>query len=128
MGLLKSLFRSRNEDNNVNIIEWKNLEIITDIDGIIGQSESNTIVIFKHSTRCGISSSVLRRFEKQANPLPDQTIFYLLNVIQHRNISNEISQRFSIHHESPQLMIIKQRKVIAHDSHYEILNIDLSNY
>ena len=128
MGLLKSLFRSGSEDDNVNVINWNKLENISDIDAIIDQSELNTIVIFKHSTRCGISSSVLRRFEKQTKPPMNRTNFYLLNVIQHRNISNEISQQLSIHHESPQLLIIKQRKVIAHDSHYDILNMDLTRY
>ena len=128
MGLLKSLFRSGSEDNNVNVINWNKLENISDIDEIIDQSELNTIVIFKHSTRCGISSSVLRRFEKQTNPQTDGTDFFLLNVIKHRNISNEISKRLSIHHESPQLVIIKNREVIAHDSHYDILNMDLTRY
>ena len=128
MGLLKSLFRSGSEDDNVNVINWNKLENISDIDAIIDQSELNTIVIFKHSTRCGISSSVLRRFEKQTKFTTDRTNFYLLNVIQYRNISNEISQQLSIHHESPQLLIIKQRKVIAHDSHYDILNMDLTRY
>jgi len=128
MGLLKSLFRSGSEDDNVNVINWNKLENISDIDAIIDQSELNTIVIFKHSTRCGISSSVLRRLEKQTKPLTDRTNFYLLNVIQYRNISNEISQQLSIHHASPQLLIIKQRKVIAHDSHYDILNMDLTRY
>ena len=128
MGLLKSLFRSGSEADNVNVINWNKLENISDIDAIIDQSELNIIVIFKHSTRCGISSSVLRRFEKQTNPPTDQTNFYLLNVIQHRNISNEISQQLSIEHESPQLIIIKNREVIAHDSHYDILNMDLTGY
>ena len=128
MGLLKSLFRSGADDDNVNVINWSKIEIISDIDEIIDQSELNTIVIFKHSTRCGISNSVLRRFEKQTKPPMDQTNFYLLNVIQHRNISNEISQQLTIHHESPQLIIIKNREVIAHDSHYEILNMDLTGY
>ena len=126
MGLLKSLFRRGSEGDNVNVINWNKLENNSDIDKIIDQSELNTIVIFKHSTRCGISSSVLIRFEKQTKPLTDQANFYLLNVIQHRNISNEISQQFSIQHESPQLIIIKNREVIAYNSHYDILNMDLT--
>ena len=128
MGLLKSLFRSGSEGDNVNVINWNKLENNSDIDKIIDLSELNTIVIFKHSTRCGISSSVLRRFEKHTKPPTDRANFYLLNVIKHRNISNEISKRLSIHHESPQLVIIKNREVIAHDSHYDILNMDLTRY
>lgn len=128
MGIFNSLFRNRSEADKLNSIGWIKLESVTDIDQIIDQSKINTIVIFKHSSRCGISSIVLRKFEKQTILVSDQTNFHLLNVIQHRNISNEICKLFSVHHESPQLLIIKKGKVIAHASHYAILNIDLSKY
>jgi len=128
MGIFNSLFRNRSEADKLNSIGWIKLESVTDIDEIIDQSKINTIVIFKHSSRCGISSIVLRKFEKQTILVSDQTNFHLLNVIQHRNISNEISKLFSVHHESPQLLIIKKGKVIVHASQYAILNLDLSKY
>ena len=129
MGIIKNLFGNRSKTNKEPGFNWNSLESIEDVEGIIDQSEHKTVIIFKHSSRCGISSSVLRRFEEQAkNFVGNRTIFYLLNVIQNRNISNEMSQKFSIYHESPQLIVVKKGKVVAHDSHYEILNMDLSGY
>jgi len=125
--IIKGLFRNRSEDKNESKINWVHVESSDNLLDIIDQSELNTIILFKHSPRCGISSSVLRKFEKQLNNLEnDQIECYILNVIKHRNISNEISSYFSIQHESPQLLILKQRKVLAYDSHYEILSMDLS--
>lgn len=129
MGIFNGLFRNRSEDDYINIISWNKLEGISDIDGIIEQSELNSIIIFKHSTRCGISGIVLRKFiKKMSTSVTDQKLFYFLNVIKHRDASNEIVRRFNVQHESPQLLVIKQGKVIANDSHYEILNLDLSKY
>lgn len=128
MGIIKKLFGDRSEANNQPAITWTNLDRITDIEGLMNQSEQYTVLIFKHSNRCGISSSVLRRLERQAiNFEMDQLRFFLLNVVDHRNISNEISEQLSVHHESPQLIVIKNRAVIAHESHYEILNMDLQD-
>ena len=129
MGIIKKLFGDRSEADNQSAINWTNLDRITDVEGMIDQSEQYTVLVFKHSNRCGISSSVLRRFERQAiNYEMDQLRFFLLNVVDHRNISNEISEQLSVHHESPQLIVIKNRKVIAHDSHYELLNMNLSDH
>jgi bacillithiol system protein YtxJ len=49
--------------------------------------------------------------------------YYFLDIIKHRNISNAIAERFKIRHESPQLLVFKNGKVIAHDSHYAILEM-----
>jgi len=129
MGIINNFFGNRSEVDHQSAFNWTNMDSIEEIEGMIQQSELNTVIVFKHSNRCGISSSVLRRFEKQAKGFAeDRTKLYLLNVIEHRNISNEISQKFSIHHESPQLIIIKRGKIVANVSHYEILNIDISGY
>jgi len=125
--IIKGLFGNKSEPRNESKINWVNLDSSDNFLGIIDQSELNTIILFKHSPRCGISSSVLRKFEKQLNNLEkDHMTCYILNVIQNRNVSNEISRYFSIQHESPQLLVLKQRKVLAYGSHYEILSMDLS--
>lgn len=129
MGIIKNFFGDKSEAGNKSAINWINLESMTDVEGMIDQSERNTVIVFKHSNRCGISGSVLRRFEGQAKNYPnDQILYYFLNVLKYRSISNEISLKFAIRHESPQLIIIKNKEVTANDSHYEILNMDLSGY
>jgi len=102
---------------------------IDNMTDIIDKSKNSTLIIFKHSTRCGISGSILRKFEKKVSiNLTDKKLFYFLNVIKHRDVSNEIEKRFSVRHESPQVLIVKNNEVIKHDSHYSILDIELADF
>ncbi len=77
-------------------------------------------IIFKHSTRCSISLMAKRKFEMDWEYLPGSAIVYFLDILQHRNISNELAERFKVHHESPQLLLIKDGECIYETSHGEI--------
>jgi bacillithiol system protein YtxJ len=129
MGFIKKIFNN-NSVNNEPLISWAMLDGIDNMTEIIDKSKNSTLIIFKHSTRCGISSSILRKFEKKTNTTSstDKKLFYFLNVIKHRDVSNEIEKRFSVRHESPQILIVKNNEVIKHDSHYSILDIELADY
>lgn len=55
----------------------------------------------------------------------EHTDFYLIDIIAHRDISNEVSQRFNIIHQSPQVFIIHKGKCIYDTSHLGISSSDL---
>jgi bacillithiol system protein YtxJ len=46
--------------------------------------------------------------------------FYLLDLKQYRSISNQIAEKFQVHHESPQVLLIKKGECIYDESHYGI--------
>ena len=94
------------------------------IDDIIKASEQKPILIFKHSTRCGISSMMLKRFDNKIAAL--STPYYFLDILKYRPLSNLIQDKFEITHQSPQLLVIKNGKVIAHDSHSGILDVNFT--
>lgn len=128
MGFIKKIFNN-NTVNNEPLINWVMMDGIDNMTDIIDKSKNSTLIIFKHSTRCGISGSILRKFEKKASiRLTDKKLFYFLNVIKHRDVSNELEKRFSVRHESPQVLIVKNNEVIKHDSHYSILDIELADF
>ena len=99
-------------------MQWINL---TDIDQLnqIKNSEGYS-VIFKHSTRCSISSMVKRQFEFDWDAIPAETSLYFLDLINHREISAQIAETFQVHHESPQALLIKNGECILDSSHGEI--------
>lgn len=74
-------------------------------------------IIFKHSTRCSISMMAKRRFELDWDALPEEIPLYFLDLIQYREISNQIAQLFHVYHESPQLLLIKDGECILDQSH-----------
>ena len=94
---------------------------LTSIDELIALKNSNdTIVLFKHSTRCPVSSMAKRSLEFDFDQLPATAKIYLLDLIAHRDISNAIATEWGIQHESPQVLIIKGDRCLYHASHQDI--------
>ncbi|MBT8322214.1 MAG: bacillithiol system redox-active protein YtxJ [Eudoraea sp.] len=130
MGLWDKLLGKENETGREpdKPVFWKPLTERTQLDEIEAASYQQTQVIFKHSVSCGISSMAKRRFEKTAGDLADQISFHLLVIQHHRDLSNEIATRFQVWHESPQLLVLKDGKVVTHASHWQIEGVALDTY
>lgn len=84
------------------------------------KAEKGYSIIFKHSTRCSVSMMVKKRVEMDWDLLPRTVPSYFLDLISYRNISNEIADLFQVHHESPQLLVIRDGECIYESSHGEI--------
>jgi bacillithiol system protein YtxJ len=74
-------------------------------------------LIFKHSTRCSISMMAKRRFELDWEDLPEDMPLYFLDLIKYRDLSGMTAQLFDVHHESPQLLLIKDGECVLDQSH-----------
>ncbi|KMQ68327.1 general stress protein [Chryseobacterium sp. FH2] len=96
---------------------WNKIESEQDLEKAIENSHHNIIAIFKHSTSCFISKTVLRNFEKEVENFDKKVDFYYLDLLAHRGISNKIAEIFGIRHESPQLIVIENGKAINSASH-----------
>ena len=90
-------------------MNWLELIDINQLDNIDQDSINQSIIIFKHSTRCSISNMVKDRFERQWSNPSEQVSIYLLDLLNHRDISNEIALRYQIEHQSPQVLVIKNK-------------------
>jgi bacillithiol system protein YtxJ len=97
---------------------WIPLKSDEQLQEIIKRSAQRPQVIFKHSTRCSISSVAERRLQKAS--LPEDIDFYHLDLISYRQISNKIAEIFGVHHESPQVLVIKDGQCIYDESHLSI--------
>jgi len=98
---------------------WINLINQSSLDALINISFVNKVLLFKHSTRCSISSLVKSRIESVGDNRKIKNCYYL-DLLAFRQLSNKISSYFNINHESPQLLIIDKGKCIAHFSHLDI--------
>jgi bacillithiol system protein YtxJ len=117
MSIFKSIFGSSQGQNNSNKkINWIPLTFIGQLDEIVAFLNQKPVVIFKHSTRCSISRMALKQFENEFD-LEDSVDTYFLDLLEHRDISNEIASRFGVYHQSPQLLLIKDGKAIYDVSH-----------
>ncbi len=123
MGLFDKVFKSERDIVKKEIVEvpWHALTESSQLEELEKESEDKLVVIFKHSTRCGISRMVLSTFEKEYDLEKDKEVkLYFLDLIANRNISNEVADRFGVRHESPQLILLRNGKVVHQASHHSI--------
>lgn len=97
------------------------LTTLAQLDEVDAASRKGPVLIFKHSTRCNISSGALNRLERAWTPADDaaQTIFHL-DLLAHRDISNAIAERYGVEHESPQVLVIRDGKCVHVSAHLGI--------
>ncbi len=104
-------------------MEWKTLSEPDQLNQLIKDSFLKPVVIFKHSTRCSISHMAKNRLERGS--APQGIDFYYLDLISYRSLSNLISEKFSVYHESPQILLIRHGECIYDESHNGIDLIEL---
>lgn len=99
-------------------MQWIELTGSDALDRMITLSSERPQLIFKHSTRCSVSVMAKSRLERAA--VPDRLDCHHLDLLRHRDLSAEIARRFSVHHESPQVLLIVNGACIYSESHNAI--------
>lgn len=131
MGIIGKLFKNEKTTilKSANTgFPWHELSDEEQLNQLEKESESKLVVIFKHSTRCGISRMVLKRFEKEYNFPEDQIKLYILDLLNYRGLSQAIASRFNVMHESPQMLVLKNNKIVHLPSHHGISASDLGDF
>jgi bacillithiol system protein YtxJ len=122
MGFMDKLFKT--QQNNVNEeqtgIQWEPLESVDQLDNVIKNSTLKPKVIFKHSTRCGISRMVLRQFENDFKKNDDEVTFYFLDLLNYREVSADVASKLNVVHQSPQVIILYNKEILHTESHQGI--------
>lgn len=102
-------------------MKWIALENPNQLLELRAESKNQPVVIFKHSTRCSISQTALSRLERNWKDDEMGSVKpYYLDLLAHRNVSNEIVELFEVEHQSPQVIILKNGEVVFHRSHFDI--------
>jgi bacillithiol system protein YtxJ len=100
-------------------LKWNDLSRLSQLDEIDVLSNEKPVLLYKHSTRCHICSISKNRLELYWQPeLGIEP--YFLDLIAHRDVSDEIARRYDVRHESPQVLLIKNGKCVYHASHGDI--------
>ena len=96
---------------------WHQLSTASQVDEIWEKSFEQPQLFFKHSTRCSISSMALRRFEMSNCQNNTGVDCHFLDLLNYRDISNYIAEKSGVMHQSPQIIVVKNGKVILDESH-----------
>ena len=113
MGLMSFL----NGSGSVLNEDWQELKEAVQFEEIDERSKEQPVVIFKHSTSCGISNFAKDRIE----PLNIESFdFYYLDLWSYRPVSNAVADHYGVIHQSPQILVIKDGKCVYTTSHHAI--------
>ncbi|NNC46748.1 MAG: bacillithiol system redox-active protein YtxJ [Winogradskyella sp.] len=126
MSILNKIFSGKAEKDERSKLPWIQLHTKDQLQSIKENSTTKPQLIFKHSTRCGISNMVLNQFSSRFNLDTNNIELYFLDLLKHRDISYDIATEFNVEHQSPQLLIIKNGVVVKHASHGAINELQLS--
>ncbi len=130
MGLFDDMFRKKKTEveSHKKAGMWTPLETSDQLERLHELSVERPQLIFKHSTRCGISRMVMNLFRERYEFPENAADLHYLDIFNYRAISDEVARKYGIPHQSPQLLVIRNRDVIAHDSHGGINEMNLSTY
>ena len=129
MGFLKNIFGDKTlKEVEETYLSWTPLISIEEINNIKEISKIQSILIFKHSTSCGISRMVMKQFESLFNEENKHLKVYYLDLLNFREVSSKLSEVFQVIHQSPQLLVVKNGISVYDESHYEITKVNLSKY
>lgn len=107
-------------------MNWEPLTAEEQLTAINELSHRHPVAIFKHSTRCSISSMIKSRLER--DKAPADVTFYYLDLIRYRNVSNRVADDYRVEHESPQMLLIRDGKCVYHESHNGISMADVEDH
>jgi bacillithiol system protein YtxJ len=87
---------------------------------LLERSEDEPVIIFKHSNSCGGSLSAFRELKTLENDEEVDSHIFIVIVQHAREISDDISEKLGLKHESPQVILIRKGKVVYNADHGDI--------
>lgn len=99
---------------------WNKVTGKDDFYTLLENSTEKPQIIFKDSTTCGISAHARYRLEDGFGLIEGKADFHYLDLHAFRPVSNLISQELQVTHQSPQIILLKDKQVVYTTSHHAI--------
>jgi bacillithiol system protein YtxJ len=109
-------------------MKWIELTSIDQWKEALEKTDEQPLLVFKHSTTCPISAEGLNQFENFSQEKQDNIQTVLVKVIESRSVSNQIADDLGVKHESPQVILIRDRDVLWSASHWNITKDSLKKH
>jgi thioredoxin 1 len=103
------------------------LHDVESLDAAIAESRERPVLLFKHSRYCGVSCEALDELRNHMEGQSEAGAAYRMVTVQtHRPVSDAISQRLGLRHETPQAIVIRDGKIVWNASHFRITASELN--
>lgn len=102
------------------MLHWIPLTSAAEVESLKQRSHHLPCLIFKHSTQCNISEIAKFRLEDDWDFAAADLEAYYLDLLRFRSVSQYVAENFSVHHESPQVLLIADGECVYDASHLDI--------
>ncbi|SFI31645.1 bacillithiol system protein YtxJ [Paenibacillus sp. UNC496MF] len=101
---------------------YKEIQTVEEWKSALEGSASRPLVVFKHSTTCPVSANAYNEFTNYLNSgdADADTDYVLVKVIESRPVSNQIAEDTAVKHESPQIILVKDKAKYWTASHWSV--------
>jgi len=96
------------------------LDGLEKLDQLLTASETRPLLLFKHSYTCGASAEALDELVTHLNTGPSDALYAMVTVQTHRAVSNAVTRKLGIRHETPQALLIRDGRVVWSASHFRV--------
>ena len=98
---------------------FKEIADVASLDEFLSNANGSAAVLFKHSNTCGVSARAYREMAHLNQPVG-------IVIVQHaRPLSDEIEKRWGLPHETPQVLIVREGKLVWDASHFNVKAVEV---
>lgn len=108
--------------------DWKHITSELEIHDIIEASKERPQIIFKDSITCGISAFAKERLIGGNEAMIAKANFNYLDLLKYRPLSSFIASELNVIHQSPQIIVLKEGKVVHTVTHHSIEPLKIATY
>jgi len=110
-------FSRDKEEKKKGGLPWEKLTSVDQLKEAIENSSVKPVLLFKHSTRCSISMMALNSFQNRWEGTPEEIDIYYLDLLNYRDVSNAIAEETGVIHQSPQVIVLKNKEIVYTATH-----------
>ncbi len=87
---------------------------------MLAASGDRPLLLFKHSYTCGTSAEALDELVAHLNERQADAIYAMVTVQTDREVSNAVARKLGVRHETPQVLLIRDGRVVWSASHFHV--------
>ena len=96
------------------------LQGLDELDRLLAASDNRPLLLFKHSHTCGVSAEALDELMTHLDGQPADVDYAMVTVQTHRDVSNAVTKKLGVRHETPQALLIRDGRVVWSASHFRV--------
>jgi len=95
------------------VSQFRPVTSAADLEAVWSASQVEPVILFKHSQSCGVSLMAREMLAEGGVPAPVHEIV----VQRSRDLSQAVTERLGVRHESPQVFVVVRGRAAWHSSH-----------